>query len=237
MLAFYCLTGRSNAGGYIGLICIALAVGCRPFQAVYVPFLLFLLYQRLHTEHQTPTKALWHMIPYLLLPACIALASGIFHFVRFGNPLEFGHRYLPEFSTEGGTQFALAHILPNLRNLLRPPQWQNGALSFPTLHGFAFYLTNPLLWLAPLALLVHRKRPSARQWVLLASILLHLFLLLLHRTFGGWQYGSRYLCDLLPALLLLRTDAHPSLRKDECVCMGLLMLFNLYGGLIFHQLG
>lgn len=105
----------------LGPFCIAAAVGCRPFQAVYVPYVLFRLYQQCQKRFFAKEKqvsfpeVLRRMIPYLILPALVAAAYAILNFARFGNIFEFGHNYLPEFSTEGGVQFSAGHWLNNVK--------------------------------------------------------------------------------------------------------------------------
>lgn len=50
MLAAYGTVADTRAWRYASPICIACAVGCRPFQAVYVPFILLWLYRSVRRE-------------------------------------------------------------------------------------------------------------------------------------------------------------------------------------------
>ena len=58
-----------------------------------------------------------------------------------------------------------------------------------------------------------------------------LFCLLLHRTFGGFQFGARYTCDLLPYAALY--FALPGRCRRMTVPEGMILLsalgFALYG--------
>ncbi len=220
----------------LGPLCIALAVGCRPFQAIYVPFVLYRLYLWCRRDGQKPIRALASMIPYVILPALVAVAYGVYNYVRFDNIFEFGHNYLPEFSTQGGVQFSLAHWPGNLQNILRLPYFEENRLVFPNFFGFAFYLCNPLFAMALLELArrVRRHRVDAGDVILLVSALIHFNLLLLHRTFGGWQFGTRYLIDLLPALALFTFRDGRRLTLPNALMMMWGICFNVYGAAVFH---
>jgi len=236
MLAFCCLLGRRRAGHAAGLILLSFSVGCRPLNALYVPAALFLLYRK--TDGGTAPKRLRAMLPYVAVPALIACAYGAYNFARFQNPLEFGHAYLPEYTESGDTVFALSNLWGNLKAIWKAPWLEEGALRFPITQGFAVYLTNPLFFLAGIRALerLKRREADALDAALCASALLHALLLLTHRTNGGWQYGTRYLCDLLPALLIVFVRGKKGIRPWEAAAMGALALFNVYATVVFHAI-
>lgn len=236
MLAFCLCTGSRRAGWAAGLVCIALAVGCRPLNALYVPLLLWILYT--HVRADSLWRSVRAMLPYVAAPLAIAFAYGAYNYARFGNPFEFGHSFLPEYTESGDAVFALSNVWNNFLNILRPPQVVDGALTFPTLCGFAFYLTNPLVVLSPVraAERALRRRGDAIDGMLAATLLLHALLLLTHRTFGGWQYGTRYLSDMVPALVFLWARGGDRTRPWEAFLMGALSAFSLYGTIVFHFL-
>ena len=136
----------------------------------------------------------------------MALALGWYNWARFGNPLEFGHNFLPEFTRDPEQpQMGFKYVAGNLRNLFRLPTFVNGRLEFERFNGFAFWLANPIYVTAGIAMVVKAVR---RRWDLLDALLLagfavELFLTLMHKTLGGWQFGARYLADLVPMLLLI----------------------------------
>lgn len=235
-LAFCLVDGERRSGWAAGLICIALAVGCRPFNALYVPVLLWMLYRKL--PKAPLAKALPAMLPYVAVPALIACAYGIYNIARFGNPLEFGHAYLPELAQAGEPMFVLSRLPENLLNILRPMRIVGGTLTFPIISGFAVYLTNPMIFLGAERGIERaiRKKGDITDALLGGLLLLHLLMLSMHRTNGGWQYGTRYLCDLLPALLFLFVRGRQNLRSWELVLMGALMVVNVYGMIVFHNL-
>lgn len=228
----------------LGPLFIAAAVGCRPFQAVYVPYVLFRLYQQCQKRFFAEEKrvsfleVLRRMIPYLILPALIAVAYGALNFARFGNVFEFGHNYLPEFSTEGGVQFSAGHWLNNVKNIFRLPYFQNNQLIFPKAYGFAFYLCNPLFLIGLIETIRRfiRKSLDRADFILLISMFVHINLLLLHRTFGGVQFGTRYLIDVLPMLALYTFSRKEKLTLADWMLMVWGIGFNFYGALVFFYI-
>ena len=232
------MTGESRRDWALGLFCLALSVGCRPFQAVYVPFALAALYRRLNPEGgRFRWKTLRAMLPYLVAPAAVALALGWYNWARFGNPLEFGHNYLPEFTRDPELpQMGLKYIGQNIRNLLRLPYFENGRLEFVRFNGFAFWLANPIYITAAVAMIqkARRRRWDALDTLLAAAFALELFLTLMHKTLGGWQFGARYLCDLVPMLLLIELRGRERLEPWETGVGIFAIAFNLYGTVAFH---
>ncbi len=236
LCAFRLLLCKTNAAWSFGLCCLALAVGCRPFQAVYVVPGLWMAYRNIQGKSQKPlVHALVHVVLLCVPAILVGLGYGLYNMARFGSFFEFGHTYLPEFQ-EYGPQFSLSYFPENLKNVFRLPWIEDGRLDFPHFNGFAFYLANPLFLLALGAALhgLYKKRFRTLDILLALCLVLHFSLLLLHRTFGGWQFGARYLIDLCPALFYL-TLRHPSKSK---LLAGTIMvwgvLFNLYGGLLFY---
>ena len=234
------LTGESRAGWGLGLFCLALSVGCRPFQAVYVPFALYALYGRLRARNgRGPARTLVDMLPYVIAPALVALALGWYNYARFGNPLEFGHNYLPEFTRDPETpQLGLKYIAHNIENLLRLPSFENGRMEFPRFSGFAFWMVNPIYVTCAVAAVIKavRRRWDAQDTLLIAGMALELFLLLMHKSLGGWQFGARYLCDLIPMMLLFELRGSDRLEPWEAACGIFAIAFNLYGTVVFHMI-
>lgn len=233
-MAFLLVDGQSRAGWAFGLIGIALAVGCRPFNAVYVPVLLWMLYRRI--DAQRIGQKLLRMLPYMIVPGLIAVAYGVYNYARFGNPLEFGHAYLPELEQAGEPMFVPARLGENIRNILRVPVINGANYIFPVVSGFGVYLTNPMLWMGAERGIERavRRKADVTDALLGAALLLHAALLLMHRTNGGWQYGTRYLCDLLPALAYLFVRGRKTLRRWELLVIGALIVVNVYGTIVFH---
>ncbi len=66
------------------------------------------------------------------------------------------------------------------------------------------------------------------------TFLLHLLLLLSHRTFGGFQYGARYAVDLIPYAALYLTLDRPEQKwtKPLVIIMILGLALAIYGSLV-----
>lgn len=199
----------------------ALAVGCRPFNALYGPLLILIYFYRRKAEGESLSKTFPSLLPGFLAGLSIAVIYGTYNFIRFGSPLEFGYSYLPEYSFQGGTQFSLAHVWKNISVFIfaLPFEWTAGELHLRRF-GFSLFLANPVL----LLLLcwgvqdIIRRRIKFDQGLVLLFALAHLFLLLLHRTFGSYQYGARYGVDLIPyALLYLSRKSGKILNVIEAV--------------------
>ncbi len=236
MLAFYGALHSRGGWTYAGPACLACAVGCRPFQAMYVPVILYALWTGHRQPGESVLQTLRRIAPKLAAPLAIALAYAVYNIIRFDSPLEFGHNYLPEYLRSEHGQFSTHYIGQNIANILRLPYLEDAQLRFPSAFGFAFFLANPLYLLAVARLTegAIRRRLDRFDALLLGCAAVHFALFLLHKGFGAWQFGTRYLIDVLPALGWF------ALRKDRPIRFleGLIMLwavaFNVYGGLLFH---
>ncbi len=150
-----------------------------------------------------------------------------YNYIRFGNVLEFGHNYLPEFNKDGQTQFALWHIFEHIPIFIYglPFEEVDGALAFKKF-GFSFLLASPificyLLW--SIRDLIKRRfsRLLAANFFI---FILHVLLLLSHRTGGGFQYGARYFVDCIPYVLfylvLRKGDEESPAQFGSPACRG-----------------
>lgn len=206
---------------------MALAVGCRPFTALFA-FVLWL-----GAAWQSVRARRWgRLAAFTAPPAAVALALGWYNFIRFGSPFEFGHTYLPEFVRDGG-QFTLENFWQNLWNVLRPVTFTSSMdLSFSTFNGFCLFLASPvfLLWAVDLIRDGAQKRLAPKDLLAPALALITLAALCLHRTMGGWQFGARYTVDLIPfALWWYLTRPRRPFGTGALWLAGAGALFNFYG--------
>lgn len=218
------------------LFLYALAVGCRPFNVLYGPVLMG-LYALKHKE-QGLKASLIKMNPGITLGLMVAAGYAIFNAARFGNPLEFGHNYLPEFSTQGGVQFSLNHVANNARTFLWGlPFDQTEAGWTLKKFGFSCFIACPMLaWLVGKGVWDGIRRTfSWQKALILGCFVLHLAGLLLHRTFGGFQFGARYTVDLLLyGVLYLAVDKRRRISWPETVLYLAGFAFSLWGALQLH---
>ncbi len=231
-LAFWGLFFAQRGGRVLPSLLFALAVGCRPFYAVLLA-VWFLWQLRADRSPRAVVSA--------AAPAFVAAAAMMaYNYARFGSVTEFGHNYLPEFMAAEHGQFSLAYLLPNLANLLRPVTLDsNLQLHFEIFNGFLFLIANPLFLLALVRgiQLLRQREPRVpapalptNGTVILLCCLLIVMLTAMHRTMGGWQFGTRYLIDLFPWVLVwfLACPGWKPSTAAWTLC-GAAMLFNLYG--------
>ena len=208
-LSLAALNHACRGHGTASLTLWACAVGCRPMVAVYFPILAYLLWRRNTAVKDFSLPELIRRRWYWAIgPLMVAASYMILNYCRFGSILEFGHTYLPEFVRAENGQFSLTYLPSNFSQLFRLPQpgGENGALTYYTFECQAFYLIAPIFlsiaaaWFFALL----RKRREQRFMLICLPLLalIHLFILLCHRTMGGWQWGNRYLLDMLPYLFL-----------------------------------
>jgi len=219
------------------LTLLALAVGCRPFTAVFIPLAVLDFAWRERADGGF-FRALFRQARCCIGVLVIALALMAYNYVRFDSPFEFGHNYLPEFTEAEHGQFHPCYLWPNLRTILfEPIRIRDGRLDFPHFNGFMFYLANPmflLLFYEQLRALV-QKRFSFEGVALTVGMVLELLLLCMHKTFGGWQFGCRYTCDLLPfALLYIGLRGKKEIRRPMLIVWELAIAFNIYGVFVMY---
>ena len=209
--AFYFILGSRDRDYYTACILLACAVGCRPFQLIYfLPFAYIMAKQ-----YNFKILKTWK---FYIAPAVIGGVYMWYNYIRFGNPLEFGHNYLPEFMRVPAGQFGWEYFADNFANAFGEiPHFTLEGLSFNKF-GFAFYIANVIFLLMVVAMVCRIVCPASKRssrlitrlsdsngpekMLLLFCILLHLLFLLLHKTLGGWQFGSRYTVDMAPAALV-----------------------------------
>lgn len=214
---------------------MALAVGCRPFSAILavVLFCAVALPQLRQRQYLRTAKM-------AVLPLLVALALAWYNHARFGALLEFGRSYLPEFTAQGKAQFSLDYFLRSLKNLLRPVTLNAQlALEYPTFNGFLPMLTSPIFGLGAVQTvrLMRKRALKALDIAVLVGCVANLACLMLHKTLGGWQFGSRYMVDLFPYLMLLlvRNPKETGTKTDLLVLAAL--VFNLYGVTAVYLMG
>ena len=201
-LSLMALVHAKKGQGGVALACWACAVGCRPMAALYLPVLVWLLWQTKGslTLWQWAAKRWYWAVPTLLIAGSYMALNQ----ARFGSPLEFGHNYLPEFVRAEKGQFSLSYFAENLPLLLRLPGWdaaQRRAIFF-TGQTMAFWLIDPMYfcigaaWVC--ALIKRRELPAAAMLPVMAVA--HVIILCCHRTLGAWQFGNRYMLDMMPWL-------------------------------------
>lgn len=172
------------------LTCWALAIGCRPFQIIYLPLLLLILTDK-------PAR----MVRWLTIPALVGLSYMLYNYIRFDSVWEFGHNYLPEFLEAEKGQFSGSYVAENLKSLIRLPEVSAGVLHFPRFNGMSVFLCFPILIFTVVYTL--RRLGDKRVWVGLVVAAVHILLITTHKTMGGFHFGNRYFVDIMPCLFYI----------------------------------
>ncbi len=217
----------------LALLCYALSVACRPFNALYGLPLFFTWFSLNRRANVSWKNTLRPLIPGVCLGLLVAVGIGAYNYARFGNPLEFGHNYLPEFSFQGGIQFSISHVGNHLKTFLwgTPVYWENGGMKVRQF-GYSMLLACPTLTLMLAGAIADavKKRMTLEKAVVLFTCVLHAFFLLFHRTFGGFQLGARYAVDLIPYtfFFLLLTPEKKRVHWAEWLFLGACFLFTFW---------
>ena len=213
IMALYYATKGSGGWAFFYWAC---SVGCRPFQAIYFPFLFYIIYTGWKKEH--PKENLWMLVKskfYWAIPTLVI--AGIYmwlNYARFGNIAEFGHNYLPEFTEAAKGQFDFSYILDNWKNMFRLfTVGADGTWEYPKFNGIAIPVCMPIFITYGVYLIYYGRKKQLKDHIL---IYMHLLLMVIqtlsilsHKTLGGWQFGNRYFIDLLPFLFYVLIKTTP----------------------------
>ncbi len=231
VLAVYLMDSEKKAAWAFSFLCLGAAFACRPMNIVYAPLLFYLLYNKIKDGNIIRTFV--RSINYVLPLAALGIIAAVYNAVRFGNPFEFGHNYLPEFLT--APQFSLDYVPGNFLEILKLP---GGERFWPEFNGTLFFLVNPAFVLLAVRLL--QRRLNSTRIIYLSCLALHLLLILSHKTMGGWQFGCRYLVDMLPFSLLVIGERPPeALSRRQTVLPAVLTVIgiavNVWGAVWYYS--
>lgn len=241
MAVYYAKTGK----GGIALFCWAASVGCRPMQVLFLPVLLTLLYQH-EREKDKETKGMTLVLRrwYWAIPmGVLAVSYMLLNYLRFGNIIEFGHNYLPEFVRAENGQFHVDYMKSNLVSLLHLPEFnENGTMLINHFGNLSFLIVCPIvvMALAGWVYVIYKRNVKMALMGALIVVLSAIYLLVItmHKTLGGWQFGNRYAIDILPYIYLLTgmiVAKHPGFSK-YCVPLCVFgMCLNMVGTVIVYN--
>lgn len=234
------------AGCYLGLAALSRATTLYVF-----PFFVLLVIGSYVVQRQEKTETekqqlvvgvLRRLVPFFVVLVCFLGGMLLYNWVRFGSLLDFGYNTMNVNAFVRGNlhtygQFNVHFLGTNAYYmLLRPPILLSHFpyLTFDPL-GTSIFLTMPPLILAFLAF-----RHKKQRWIagsLVATCLLPTVFLLLYFNTGWYQFGYRFVLDILPFVLLLTVlgmrSVPPWLRN------GLIILavgINMWGFWVFSVL-
>ena len=197
VLCLYLIDSKKKTAWYFSFLCLGVAFACRPFQIVYFPLVLYMLFKNIDTGKDF-WRTLLGCIKYVLPLVFVGLCVAVYNYIRFDNILEFGHNYLPEFENEA--QFSLSYIPGNFAEILKLPSFEDSYF-WPRFNGTLFFLVNPVYILLAVSLI--KNKFGKKQMVYILCLIVHFVLMLSHKTMGGWQFGCRYLVDMIPFMLVV----------------------------------
>jgi hypothetical protein len=212
-----------------------LALGAAALTRTPMAFMFPLFALEAWRIHRADRRALVRVLARFAVPvAAFAIAAGVYNFVRFGSPTEFGHTFLEVRQQLQIEQYGLfsAHYL--LRNLavallqLPIPIGQSPWLQING-HGLALWVTTPAL-----ALLISRQQSPIRRalWITCTCVALPS---LFYQNTGWVQFGYRFSLDYIVLLIALIAACG---RALTWVAKGLIIasiVINLAGALIFDR--
>ena len=213
---------------------LALAVSCRPHLAFALPFFVAEWWR------ESSGRARWEIAARFAAPlAVIGLVLMAHNYVRFEDPLEFGHRFL-EIRWQQRMQeigmFSPSYLGRNLRcafsllPVLREAGPWNGQLPQVSLHGSSVLLGAP--WV--LALFLARERCPQRLGLLLSALAVALPSLL-YQNSGQIQFTYRFAVDWLPLVLVAIVFGGGAKRPWFPLLVGVGALWELYGAYLFGR--
>lgn len=240
----FCLDDNRTAS----FICLSLAVGCRPFSAIYI--IAFIIIYMIRDNKKLSIKR--NVLP-LIPVVCAAAIYMAYNYVRFKNVFEFGHNYLPEFQSEYSRQFSVSYLWENLKMLLIKPISLDSSLnlSIDKFNGFMFYIANPIFIIGIVRAVkdIIKGRVNHTKLILFIAMVINILALCCHKTLGGWQFGARYTCDMIPFVLMCflsdsgerkevkqsgkRFSFPVSFNRFEIAVAVFAVMFNIFGAVEF----
>ncbi|MBQ9833155.1 MAG: hypothetical protein IJO48_05415 [Clostridia bacterium] len=229
---------------------VALAVGCRPFSVVAVLPLFVYFTERDISEGVFETKRgiapkkmfkyILEQCKYLIIPLCIGLVYMWYNYIRFDNPFQFGHDYLPEFINSPDGQFNISYISGNLYKLLVYfPEITASGFNFPMFNGFIFYIANPFFLIVIIKVIIDclKKRFDVLDILDMAAMFLSLLFFVLEHKQGASEptvlLTLALVFALLAVVLFFVKAALDIFVKKRVGMMRLVLVFAMYVMLVF----
>ncbi len=219
-------------------LCLGVAVAARPSLAFAAPLFTLEVLRTLPKTGRNVRAALVPFARFALPLACVAVALAVFNAARFGDPLEFGHRYLdvvwrPRMERWG--LFSFHYVGRNLGVALASTPFVGGPVPFQiTGHGLALWITSPFLGWA----LFPRAMPSSSRSLhraLAVTVLLVAAVDLAYHNTGWVQFGYRFSNDWVGFAIAMIALGRRRLGLPFLAAVGLSVLVNAFGAVSFGR--
>jgi hypothetical protein len=226
--------------GWLPGMAIALAVAARPNVVMFLPVLLGIVAQSLWEKYGR--VHFWKLVRWsavFFIPVVLAILGMLgYNYARFGDPLDYGYLtenvagYMADDLKNYGT-FHPHFIARNLRVMfLGYPKIGDCGLPVPKHEGMSMLLSTPaLLYLAGG---IRRKPWVAGMWMGFLSMLIPL---VMYYNTGAWQFGYKYLLDMIiPVMALLALAAGDRISWKFRILIMASILISLWGLLWWNGL-
>ncbi len=232
---YFALDGRRPLLAGIFLACGMATRTPLPFASLF--FLLQVLFPN-GDFRATPISVKIRKLAWFALPMAVALGLLMYYnWARFGDVLEFGHRFLVEGTRPSIREHGLfsgwflpanmAACFSNVPVLTVTPPFVH-----VTRHGLSLLATTPAF-----LLLLWPKRRTPLTWMLWAAVAVIAIPALFYQNTGWAQFGYRFALDWMPyMILLLAVDGRPIGRKSAALIL-LSIAINLFGAITFGRVG
>lgn len=209
LFSLYFATKGKNA---LAFLFWAFAVGCRPMQIVFLPVLLFVVYEKYKVK--CPEAGFFKMLLKIwksYIPMAVtAWVYMILNYARFQNPFEFGHNYLPEFVNAPEGQFSLSYVSNNIAFLFHNIEFdETGKMVISHFGNLSMFIVIPVATVFVMFGIIslfgkgqNRKKYCTLFLLTFICASAYLFLVVMHKTMGAWQFGCRYAVDIVPWIYL-----------------------------------
>jgi len=240
--AFVCLyllfsfgARRPAAAGLV----LGLAFLCRPATLLLAGFFVLQAIgadkEEARLSRGSPLRLL-RTLTVFAIPLAAVVAVAMWHnAARFGDPFEFGHRFLQirwRSRIETWGLFS-AHYLPrNLTVFFLSVPWLVPSNPFVRIsrHGLALWFTSPnLLWG------IWPKKRDATIVALWAAVLPTALCTLLYQNTGWVQFGYRFSLDYLPLLFVLVALSARRFGVAFLCCAAFAIIVNTFGAVTFDR--
>ena len=214
-------------------VCLSIAFACRAslvFSALYIFFEVMAM--RRHRRTKDLFKAL-----VLFAAPCLVVGLGLLlnNFLRFDDPVEFGHTYLAGGNLQRIRDFGLFNTRFITKNLsamftLTPRFSLNEPYLQLSKHGMSIMLSSPAL-----ILLFWRGQRHVAFWRSMSVATVILIPIVLYQNTGWEQFSFRFLLDVLPLVMVALVSVKTKLPGSIKTLIVVGILINLFGALTFQR--
>jgi hypothetical protein len=220
-------------------LALGLAFLCRPATLLLAGFFALQAISAAKDEDRpwsASAPRLFRALAMFALPLGLIVAAAMWHnAVRFGDPFEFGHRFLQirwRSRIETWGLFSTHYLPRNLTVFLLSLPWLIESSPFIriTRHGLALWFTTPnLLWS------VWPRKLDATVVALWAGVVPTALCTLLYQNTGWIQFGYRFSLDYLPLLFVLVALSRPRFGAAFLACAVFAIVLNTFGAVTFDR--